>query len=296
MSASPATTDGRQHTPEQLAAMRRASFQVEMSSLKDRTTITRKVEDAVLAEVLDAVGKTVGAQLSVRADKHATQILAAIQSVALGIDGFTARGKNFDVLNSTDMTNEVLAGKINQAVNDLDIAAEQVTSFGETQSELVEKANYGEHIQGLRPGAGQEILGRIERARDRAREIVAQEIRSASDRGVQPGARKGTRRAAAARLDDVKLSPDRDGAGRDQGRGLAPGTSSQNGGRQYQALPGYPHGAIKGASGPDPQVVKIAEAYARSAGIKLVRQSRYVEVDEALARRSSLPALSSRRT
>lgn len=41
--------------------MRRASFQVEMSSLKDRTTITRKVKDAVLAEVVDAVGKTVGA-------------------------------------------------------------------------------------------------------------------------------------------------------------------------------------------------------------------------------------------
>lgn len=41
--------------------MRRASFQVEMSSLKDRTTITREVKDAVLAEVVDAVGKTVGA-------------------------------------------------------------------------------------------------------------------------------------------------------------------------------------------------------------------------------------------
>ena len=98
---------------------------------------------------------------------------------------------------------------------------------------------------------------------------------------------------------DVKLSADRTGGGRggrNQGQPAAPGTGSQDGGRRYQALPGYPHRAINGAAGPDPQVVRVAEAYARAAGIKLVRHSRYVEVDEALARRSSLPALSSRRT
>ena len=34
-------------------------------------------------------------KLSTRADQHAVEILAAIQSVALGIDGFTARSNNF---------------------------------------------------------------------------------------------------------------------------------------------------------------------------------------------------------
>lgn len=169
-----------------------------MPSLKDRTTITRKAKDAVLAEVVDAVGQTVGAmggfaglvteyqtaqvsikqahglvwvQLSVRADKHSTQILAVIQSIVLGIDGFTARGNNFDVPSFTDMTTEELAGKINEAIDGLDFDA--IVSFGDAQSELVEKANYGEHIPGLRPGAGSEVLARVQRAHYRAREIVA---------------------------------------------------------------------------------------------------------------------------
>ena len=147
--------------------------------------------------------------LSVKADKYAAEILAAIQAVAPEIDGFTALGNNFDVLNFTDMTTEELAGKVNQAIDGLDFDA--TVTFGDTQSELVEKTNCGEHIEGLRPDAGQEIRGRVEWARDQAREIVAREIRSASDLRVQPGTRKGTGRAAAARLDDgIKRSPFRD--------------------------------------------------------------------------------------
>jgi hypothetical protein len=303
-------------------------------SLKDRTAITKQAKDAVLGEVIDAigakVGKTVGAtggfaglvnpnliteykhtqvpieqaralaaaiglaldqdsvalvdpraaysaglvriNLTVKADKHAGEILAAIQAVVPGIDGFTARGNNFDVLNFTDLSTEEVNAKINEALEGLDIDAEYTTSFGETQSELVEKDSYEGHITGLRPAAGPEILGRVERARDRAREIVAQGIRGASDRGLQPGARPGAGRAATARLEDVQRSPDRDGdgAGRDQGRSLAP-------------LAGAP--AVQGAAGPDPRLVEVAEKYAQANGITLRRQAEYAAVDPERAAR-----------
>ena len=74
---------------------------------------------------------------------------------------------------------------------------------GGSQSELVEKDSYKGHITGIRPGAGSEIRGRIEQARDRVREIVAAKIRSVVDRELQPEARPRTGRAAATRRDDV---------------------------------------------------------------------------------------------
>jgi transposase-like protein len=141
--------------------------------------------------------------LNTKVEKHAAALLAAIQTQVPEIDGFTARGNNFDVLNFTGMTTEELAGKITEAMKGMSADLEAAISHGDTQSELVEKGNYESHIQGLRPGAGEEILGRVERARDRAREIVAQEIRSAGEAGLDRGARKGAGRAAAARRDDV---------------------------------------------------------------------------------------------
>lgn len=62
----------------------------------------------------------------------------------------------------------------------------------------------------------------------------------------------------------------RDGAGRDQGRSIAP-------------LAGAP--VIEGATGPDPRLVEVAEQYARDNGISLRRQAEYVQVDPARARR-----------
>lgn len=85
--------------------------------------------------------------------------------------GLPARGNNFDTLNFAGLTTEALNNKVIETLDNLDIAAEYVTSFDETQSELLVKESYEGHITGLRPGSGQEILGRIERARDRAREI-----------------------------------------------------------------------------------------------------------------------------
>lgn len=68
----------------------------------------------------------------------------------------------------------------------------------------MKESNEGQ-ITGLRPEAGSEIRSRIEWARDRARQIVAEEIRSASDAGVRGGTRTGAGRAAAARRDDVAI-------------------------------------------------------------------------------------------
>lgn len=97
-------------------------------------------------------------QLSVSAYKHATQILATIQSVELGIDGFTARGNNFDVLNFTEMTPEALSANITEVLDGLDLDAEAIVTAGESQSELVKKADYESHKHGLRPGSGPEVL------------------------------------------------------------------------------------------------------------------------------------------
>jgi hypothetical protein len=247
-------------------------------------------------------------KLSGKADKHAAEIMKAIQSVSPGTDGFTARGNNFDVLNFPGgVTTEELAGNIADALEDLDFDA--AISFGEAQSELVEKANYGDHIQRLRPGAGPEILARVERARDRARELVAQEIRSASDRGVQPGARPGTGRAAAARLDDgasVQRSPARDeapaagradpGAVPDAGRvrggpGVLAGTRRpyQVDGRLGRTLEGLPARVTV-----DDQPVVFAgfkpaqdaaAAYMAEAGLAYTPPATYAKVDPARATR-----------
>lgn len=52
------------------------------------------------------------------------------------------------------MTNEALHDKVQEALAGLSIPMESAVFFGDIKSELVEKENYGEHIQGLRPGSG----------------------------------------------------------------------------------------------------------------------------------------------
>lgn len=75
--------------------------------------------------------------------------------------------------------------------------------------------------------------------------------------------------AASGRSADVRRSAQR-GGGRDSGRELAP-------------LPGAPN--VRGASGPDPRLVEVAERYAADNGISLRRQAEYVQVDPARAKR-----------
>jgi hypothetical protein len=81
----------------------------------------------------------------------------------------------------------------------------------------------------------------------------------------------------------IQEESDRDGAekpekGKDGGGNRTRIYSS----RSYQTLKGAPtRQAIKG---PDPELTRIAEEYAKENGIKFNRQSEYVKVNEALAK------------
>lgn len=99
------------------------------------------------------------------------------------------------------------------------------------------------------------------------------------DQGVVPGVRlprggagsaaSGARGPAAEAAAEPVRSATRDGGGQQVGAD--------------EPLPGAPR--VAGASGPDPRLVAVAEAYARKVGIDLRRQAEYVAVDEARAAR-----------
>lgn len=140
--------------------------------------------------------------------KHLDAIFQAIQTAIPEIDAFTSRGNNFDVLKFTKrFTIEELHDKIADVLEELgDTIPSGIISHGDVQSELVEKADYDDYTKGLRPGLGQEGSAGIDGLRDRARSVVAQEIRSASQARLDRGARADTRRSAVARRDAVQLS------------------------------------------------------------------------------------------
>jgi hypothetical protein len=87
---------------------------------------------------------------------------------------------------------------------------------------------------------------------------------------------EGDTAQAEARFSAIPTDAGEAGAGRGDGRG---------GGavRGTPALEGSP--VVQGASGPDQNLVLVAEKYARENGIDLRRQGKYVEVDEELATR-----------
>lgn len=196
-------------------------------------------------------------------DAHVAQIFAAINSAIPEIDGFTLRGKNFDVLNFTSLSNEYVIEQIRQAMIKAGLPLEAVLSHGEVHSELIEKESYEGHLQGIRPGDREGVRGELDRLRDRARQIVEQGINAA--RSGRPGAA-----GLAAEPASKGASFSRDRAGRGQGRELAP-------------LEGAP--TVAGAAGPDPRLVEVADRYAQQNGISLKRQAEYVQVDPERARR-----------
>jgi hypothetical protein len=77
-------------------------------------------------------------------------------------------------------------------------------------------------------------------------------------------------RASPVRKEGGRPESTRDGRGRDQGRKIAP-------------LAGSP--SVSGFNGPDPEIVAVAERYAKENGIELKRQAEYVNVDEDRAKR-----------
>lgn len=242
--------------------------------MADRAEITRLVKDAILKDVVDAIGvevtKTVSAMggyagitnpnliaeykrskvtiedarglaasigmaldqdsvavvdpratgtagivritLSTDASRLADRLFDAIRQDVPEIDAFTARGKNFDVLNFTAIPTEELAARIESAISALDDDVEAAISYGESKSELIEKVDYESHIKGSRPESWQGVRAAVERARDRARAIVAAEL---GRRAIEvPGSAAAVQRTGAG----AETSASSDGvAVRDEG-------------------------------------------------------------------------------
>lgn len=133
-------------------------------------------------------------------------------------------------------------------------------SLENARQQILEAAGGIEQPSWFRPGTGS----------------PAQEGRG--DAGVVPGVQLPGRRAEstaggaggpAAEAAAVQRSAGRDGGGQQ----LA----------ADQALPGSPR--VEGATGPDPRLVAVAEAYAQKVGIDFSRQAEYVQVDEKRAAR-----------
>lgn len=117
-----------------------------------------------------------------------------------------------------------------------------------------------------RPEVNRAALDRLARRFEDAKsegEIYGRDARTGEGTSAD-GGRAGIRRAG------TEPGGRGDRGGRPEGRGLAP-------------LEGAPR--IQGASGPDLNLVRVAEDYARSIGIDLKRQSEFVQVDEDRARR-----------
>ena len=223
-------------------------------------------------------------ELSGKAEKHAGKIMAAISEELPRVTDFTARGNNLDILNFTGESTEELAGKIDQVLAGLEADVEYTVAFGDVNSELVTEGEYEGQILGSRPESGGEVLERARRARARAREIVGAELRSRSPGQVQDGAGSARRGDAEG---DIRRSAPRDGSrGQEVGSAADRALEASERAASQEALsplPGAP--VVKGAAGPDPRLVAVAERYARDNGIELRRQAEYVKADPERGKR-----------
>jgi len=140
------------------------------------------------------------------------------------------------------------------------------TTTSQVNSDTEGKSNENAESTGLRAGAlYQPAAGRATEggARDASR-VAGDDPRGRTAGGSAAGQQDGAR-PQQARSD---VGADRQGAGSAQA---------------LKPLPGAP--SVPGFNGPDPRLVAVAESYAKANGITLRRQSSYVEVDEARARR-----------
>ena len=325
--------------------------------MKDREQITALVRDALLADVVNAVGVKVGKTVSAmggfenqanpnlisaykpkEVSYEQARLLAAAIGMALdqksvviadprgsqthglvritlngksakvapalmkavgdatGAYDFTSRGNNIDVLNFTGLSTESLADKIEEAVGEFDEELEFQISYGEVKSELIEKDQYESEIKAARPGSWREILERVRRSRDRAREIVEAELRGRAvdvpgsagsarrdDAGAQPEA------GPAAAADDVAVR-EQGGLRRSARRLAAEGGSDQGTGREEDgSLKGLPRDfTIAGeqirASAWAPAEA-VARRYMEQAGLEYNPPTTYAKVDRERAQR-----------
>ena len=232
--------------------------------------------------------------LSEKADKHVAGMMRLIGEALPGVQDFTARGNNIDILNFSDFSTEELHSKIIDAIEDYEGDVDALVTFGDIKSELIGKDSYESEIRGLGPESGQDLLERARAARGRAREFLAAEL----ERGAVevPGraavarrADAGTAAAAAGRA-EAGAVPDAGGIQRSPGRLEASGRPDQGTGREEDgSLKGLPRdftvaGIDIRASHWAPAEA-VARKYMADAGLEYRPPTQYAKVDKERAAR-----------
>lgn len=162
-----------------------------------------------------------------------------------------------------------------------------LTENGEPVERVIEAARdagYDVDETNFLDTVGAELRGQPVYANEALTQSETERVRAAAedlrrillDRGVDPdGATKGEIEQAveAYRKEELSgrgLEQNRDGSGWSSSGSLAP-------------LAGAP--SVQGATGPDPALVSVAEAYAQEAGLNYRRQADYATIDPAFSRR-----------
>lgn len=170
------------------------------------------------------------------------------------VGGHTTANGQMTILNYSALSNEDLAGRINEHLGDeFQIHVDQVYSA------FPQKSEYG-YASDQQDGATAPGKSSAQRRPDRLRREATQLVREALAARAEP--------AVLNQGDLTDGSGNR--TGRDSSGSVAP-------------LEGAP--TVEGATGPDPRLVAVAEQYARDNGIPLRRQAEFVEVDPERAAR-----------
>lgn len=233
-------------------------------------------------------------KLSEKAEKHAEEVMRLVGAAVPGVDGFSARGNNIDILNFTGMSNEELHSKIVDALEDLDADLDAIVTYGEVKSDLIGKESYDSEIRGLGQEPGQFLLERARATRDRARQFLEQELQRAAVEvpGRAAGARRGDagRAAAAAGRAEAGAVQDAGGIRRSAGRLAVEGGPDQGNGREADgSLKGLPRdfnvGGIEIRASHWAPAEKVAREYMKRAGLEYQPPAQYAKVNKERAAR-----------
>ncbi|MGY6631778.1 MAG: hypothetical protein ACXIUL_12285 [Wenzhouxiangella sp.] len=192
-------------------------------------------------------------------------------------DGCTASGSQMAILNFSDMSNADYAALVSGTLD-----GRYKIILDTIYSNLVERSQYGYSEKGGATPGRSPVQGRLDRIRQLTARGWTEEVARA---------REAESLGEPESLGQPELSAS--GGGGD-GSGLVIRPAQWSAGRQDAApepqlapLPGAPR--VRGATGPDPRIVRVAEAYAAKNNIDLRRQATIVEVDKKVAKTSRKP-------
>ena len=165
--------------PNILAAYRRDAI-----SIKQARQLASGIGEALEQKsvvLVDRRAKQSNGIIRISTPKDLTQeqretIFSEVKKAIPQLDAFTSKGKNFDIINFTGLDDAVVHDKVFAALDPIASLDGFEVAHGRSQSELIGADDYGRHIERVRPGAGQEIHGRLRGVRDWARQRVGEEI------------------------------------------------------------------------------------------------------------------------